>query len=41
MKKLKSNGGNLERIAVLQKLAEEKNRRVTDFTVDAENTRKL
>lgn len=39
--KAKTNGGNTERIAALQKLAEEKNRRATDFTVVTENTRKL
>lgn len=32
---------NGERIAFLQKLADEKKRRATEFTVDAENTRKL
>lgn len=36
-----SNGGNAERIAKLQKLADEKTKNVTDFRVDAENTRKL
>jgi tetratricopeptide (TPR) repeat protein len=30
-----------ERIAFLQKLADEKNRRATEFSVDSENTRKL
>lgn len=37
----KSNGGNAGRVAVLQRLFEEKNRRATDFTVNAENTKKL
>ena len=36
-----SDGGNSLRIAKLQRLADEKNQRVTDFTVDAGNTRKL
>ncbi|CAN5839876.1 hypothetical protein BH20ACI4_BH20ACI4_21410 [soil metagenome] len=39
--KAKSNGGNPERIENLLRLSEEKNRRATDFTVDAENTGKL
>ncbi len=38
----KSNGGNIERIANLQKVFADKTRRATDFTVNAEeNTRKL
>ena len=39
--KAKSNGGNAERVTVLQKLFNEKNARATDFTVDAANTRNL
>ena len=39
--KAKTDGGKVEKISVLQKLANEKNVRATDFTVDAENTKKL
>ena len=39
--KAKSNGGNTEKIMRLQKLAHEKTKSVSDFTVDAENTEKL
>lgn len=39
--KAKTGGGNAERITNLQKLFEKRNYRATDFTVDAENTRKL
>jgi tetratricopeptide (TPR) repeat protein len=39
--KAKSNGANTERMSFLEKLADEASRKVTDFMVDTENTRKL
>ncbi len=39
--RMKPNGGNDERVARLQKLSEEKNRRATDYTVSETNTRNL